>query len=430
MKRYLIDKLVEWKNSEDRKPLILSGARQVGKTWLMMEFGKKYYKNIAYITFYNNNRFKKVFEDDYDIKRIISNIEIETNISVDIHDTLIVFDEIQECPKALESLKYFCENAKEYNIIAAGSLLGVFLHENISFPVGKVDEITLYPMNYFEFLEACGEDKLCSELLNKNFNIIGDFKEKYIDLLKKYYYVGGMPEVVNEFVKNKNYDKVREKQNAILNQYVNDFSKHIKGIELGRVNQIWNSIPSQLLKENKKFIFNNIKNGARYKEFDIAIEWLRKSGLIYVINRITAPKIPLKSYAEVSIFKIFLVDVGLLSALSEIDIKTLLDGNNIFVEFKGALAEQYVVEQLISMYNKNLFYYISDNNYYEIDFLMSINNEILPIEVKFGYNTKSKSLKYFIEKYNSKYAYKLSLNNCNATDKIRNIPLYALNLIE
>ena len=430
MKRYLIDKLVEWKNNEDRKPLILSGARQVGKTWLMMEFGKKYYKNIAYITFYNNNRFKKVFEDDYDIKRIISNIEIETNISVDIHDTLIVFDEIQECPKALESLKYFCENAREYNIIAAGSLLGVFLHENISFPVGKVDEITLYPMNYFEFLEACGEDKLCSELLNKNLNIIGDFKEKYIDLLKKYYYVGGMPEVVNEFVKNKNYDKVREKQNAILNQYVNDFSKHIKGIELGRVNQIWNSIPSQLLKENKKFIFNNIKNGARYKEFDIAIEWLRKSGLIYVINRITAPKIPLKSYAEVSIFKIFLVDVGLLSALSEIDIKTLLDGNNIFVEFKGALAEQYVVEQLISMYNKNLFYFISDNNYYEIDFLMSINNEILPIEVKSGYNIKSKSLKYFIEKYNSKYAYKLSLNDYNATDKIRNIPLYALNLIE
>ena len=429
MKRYLIDKLVEWKNNEDRKPLILSGARQVGKTWLMMEFGKKYYKNIAYITF-NNNRFKKVFEDDYDIKRIISNIEIETNISVDIHDTLIVFDEIQECPKALESLKYFCENAKEYNIIAAGSLLGVFLHENISFPVGKVDEITLYPMNYFEFLEACGEDKLCSELLNKNLNIIGDFKEKYIDLLKKYYYVGGMPEVVNEFVKNKNYDKVREKQNAILNQYVNDFSKHIKGIELGRVNQIWNSIPSQLLKENKKFIFNNIKNGARYKEFDIAIEWLRKSGLIYVINRITAPKIPLKSYAEVSTFKIFLVDVGLLSALSEIDIKTLLDGNNIFVEFKGALAEQYVVEQLISMYNKNLFYFISDNNYYEIDFLMSINNEILPIEVKSGYNTKSKSLKYFIEKYNSKYAYKLSLNDYNAIDKIRNIPLYALNLIE
>ena len=265
MKRYLIEKLIDWKNSEDRKPLILSGARQVGKTWLMLEFGNLYYDNVAYITFFNNNRFKKVFESNYDIKRILTNISIETNIEVKPQKTLIIFDEIQECPKAIESLKYFCENAREYNIIAAGSLLGVFLHENISFPVGKVDELTLYPMNYFEFIEACGEDKLLTAIINKDLDIIKDFKDKYISLLKDYYYVGGMPEIVENFVKNKDYIKVREKQNAIINQYVNDFSKHIKGIELTRVNQIWESIPSQLLKENRKFIFNNIKSGARLK---------------------------------------------------------------------------------------------------------------------------------------------------------------------
>ena len=429
MKRYLIDKLISWKNSKDRKPLILSGARQVGKTWLMMEFGKKYYKNVAYITFFNNNRFKKVFESNYDIKRILTNISIETNVDIDPQNTLIIFDEIQECPKAIESLKYFCENAREYNIIAAGSLLGVFLHENISYPVGKVDELTLYPMNYFEFIEACGEEKLCDALMNKDLDIIRDFSDKYISLLKDYYYVGGMPEIVDSFTKNKDYNRVREKQNIIINQYINDFSKHIKGIELTRVNQIWEAIPSQLLKENKKFKFNNIKSGARYKEFDTAIEWLKRSGLIYVVNKVTTPKIPLKAYSDVSSFKIFLVDIGLLSAMSELDAKTIIDGNQIFIEFKGALAEQYVAQQIVSLHNKKLFYYISDNSYYEIDFIMSKDNEIFPIEVKSRYNTKSKSLKFFIEKFNPNYAYKVSLNDYEVFDKIKNIPLYALNLM-
>ncbi len=429
MQRSLINKLVEWKNSKNRKPLILSGARQVGKTWLMLEFGKKYYKNVAYITFFNNNRFKMVLEQDYDIKRIIENISIETNVEIDPLNTLIIFDEIQECPKAIECLKYFCENAREYNIIAAGSLLGVFLHNNISFPVGKVDELSLYPMNFFEFVEACGEDKLYHALCEKKVNIINDFKDKYIRLLKDYYYVGGMPEIVENFVNNKNYEIVRDKQNIIINQYIKDFSKHIKGIELARINQIWDSIPAQLLKENKKFIFNNIKTGARFKEYDIAIEWLKRSGLIYVVNKISIPKIPLKAYSEISSFKIFPVDIGLLSAMAEIDIKTLIDGNDIFVEFKGLLAEQYVAQQLISMYNKQLFYYASKDNYYEVDFLVSINNNIIPIEVKSGYNTKSKSLSYIIEKYKLDNAYKISLNDYDNKNCIKNIPLYALNLL-
>ena len=429
MRRSLITKLIDWKNSNNRKPLILSGARQVGKTWLMLEFGKKYYKNVAYITFFNNNRFKKVFEQDYNVERIIENISIETNIDIDPINTLIIFDEIQECPKAIESLKYFCENSKEYNIIAAGSLLGVFLHENISFPVGKVDELTLYPMSFFEFVEACGEEKLIKALYNKNFNIIKDFSEKYIKLLKDYYYVGGMPEIVDDFIKNKNYESTRNKQNIIINQYINDFSKHIKGLELVRVNQIWDSIPSQLLKENKKFLFNNIKSGARFKEYDTAIEWLKKSGLIYVINKVSTIKIPLKAYSKISSFKIYPVDIGLLSAMAEIDIKTLIDGNKVFVEFKGALAEQYVAQQLISIYNKQLFYFTSKDNYYEVDFLTSINNNIVPIEVKSGHNTKSKSLNYIIEKYELDNAYKISLNDYEDTNCIKNIPLYALNLI-
>lgn len=430
MKRSLINKLKDWKIDKNRKPLILSGARQVGKTWLMLEFGKLYYKNVAYITFFNNNRFKKVFEQDYDIKRIIDNISIETNIDIDPENTLIIFDEIQECPKAIEALKYFYENAKEYDIIAAGSLLGVFLHENISFPVGKVDELSLYPMNFFEFIEACGEERLCNALYEKNINIINDFKEKYINLLKDYYYVGGMPEVVDYFINNKNYETVRDKQNIIINQYIKDFSNHIKGIELTRINQIWDSLPTQLLKENKKFIFNNIKTGARYKEYDTAIEWLKRSGLIYVINKVSTVKIPLKAYADISSFKIFPVDIGLLSSMAELDIKTLLDGNNIFVEFKGVMAEQFVAQQLISLYNKQLFYYTSKDNYYEADFITSIHNDIVPIEVKAGVNTKSKSLRYLMEKYNLNNAYKLTLNDYEDSNSIKNIPLYALNLLK
>ena len=429
MKRHLINMLIEWKNDQNRKPLVLSGARQVGKTWLMNEFGKRYYKKVAYITFFNNARLKKVFENDYDINRLITNISIETNIDIEPDDTLIIFDEIQECPKALESLKYFCEQAREYNIIAAGSLLGVFLHEKISYPVGKVDEMTLYPMTFLEFLEAMGEEKLCKIIFEKNIQLINDFSDRLIELLKQYYYVGGMPEIVSDFVSNKDYNKVREKQNTIINQYIKDFSKHIKGFELTRVNQIWDSIPMQLIKENKKFIFNNIKSGARFKEYDTAIEWLKRSGLIYVVNKVTTPKIPLKAYSESSSFKIFLVDIGLLTAMAELDIKTLLDGNKVFVEFKGALAEQYVAQQLISMFNKQIYYYTSKNSIYEIDFMMSKDNHIMLVEVKSGYNLSSKSVNYFKTKYAPKYVYELSLNNYNENNETINVPLYALNLL-
>ena len=419
-------KLIEWKNSPNRKPLIISGARQVGKTWLMKEFGREYYDKVAYVSFFNNERIKKVFENDFDINRIVSNLKIESNVNISENDTLIILDEIQDCPKALESLKSFSETGQNYHIVAAGSLLGVLLHENISFPVGKVDELMLYPMNFIEFLDALGEKMLLDVLVKKEFNIIKDQETKYIELLKLYYFIGGMPEVVLEYVENKDLNAVRMKQEIILNQYVRDFSKHIKSTELARMLQLWDAIPTELAKENKKFIFKNVKIGARYKEFEIAIEWLKLSGLIYVVNRVRDVKIPLKGYVDHSAFKLYLLDIGLLSAMSELDPKVLIDSNAVFVEYKGALAEQYVAQQLVQNYS--LYYYTSENHMYENDFVLKKDSGIVPIEVKSGKNVKSKSLKYFIDKYNPTSAYRFSLMPYEKHEKMINIPLYALSL--
>ena len=309
MQRFLMNELVKWKNKENRKPLILKGARQVGKTWLMKEFGKIHFKKVAYVTFYNNQRMKKVFDEDYDIERILININIETHTEVTPEDTLIIFDEIQEAPRALESLKYFCENAPEYAVIAAGSLLGVAIHAGISFPVGKVDTLELHPMNYREFLIAMGEESL-SELLKRNdYSLIEDFREKYIFWLKNYYYVGGMPEVVQYYSEHKNYDEVRNMQNAILEQYENDFGKHTSTNELPRIRMVWNSIPLQLAKENRKFFFGKIKEGARAKDFELSIEWLQDCGLIKKVYKVNKPAVPLKAYIDFASFKLYLLDV-------------------------------------------------------------------------------------------------------------------------
>lgn len=429
MKRQLMDKLILWKNKEDRKPLILSGARQVGKTWLMLEFGKTQFKNTAYISFFNNKRLKQVFDNDFNVERLISNLSIEANTKILPKETLIILDEIQECPRALEALKFFCEQANDYYIVAAGSLLGVFIHNNISFPVGKVDEMTLYPLNFLEYLEAMDEEKLINLLHNKNIDLINDNSEKFINHLKNYYYVGGMPEVVYNFAKHQDYNLVREKQNIIINQYASDFSKHISSLQLTRVNQIWNSIPIQLSNENKKFMFNKINKGARFKDFELAIEWLKKSGLINVVYRTKAIKLPLKSYMDLSQFKIFSVDIGLLSAMSELNKKTLLEDNNLFIEFKGSLAEQFVCQQLISMFNLNLYYYISDNNMYENDFIFSKDGEIFPVEVKSGKNVLSKSLKNYNKTFNPDKMYRFSLLNYKIDNNLINIPLYAISLM-
>ena len=394
MQRLLMDELVAWKNKTNRKPLILKGARQVGKTWLMKEFGKTYFKKVAYVTFYNNQRMKQVFDADYDIDRIIMNINIETHTEVTPEDTLIIFDEIQEAPKALESLKYFCENAPEYSIIAAGSLLGVAIHNSTSYPVGKVESMELYPMNFREFLMAMGEGALAQLITEKKYAYMSDFREKYIFWLKNYYYVGGMPEIVLYFSVHKNYDEVRKMQNNILEQYENDFGKHTPVNELPRIRMVWNSIPLQLAKENKKFFFGKIKEGARAKDFELAIEWLQDCGLITKVYKVSKPAVPLKAYLDFTSFKLYLLDVGLLGALSELDAESILEGNSIFVEFKGALTEQYVLQQIVSDTSYKPYYFAGEKSNYEVDFLIQKGKNIVPIEVKAEENLRAQSLKY------------------------------------
>jgi predicted AAA+ superfamily ATPase len=406
--------------------MVLMGARQVGKTWLMKTFGERNYKKVAYISFYNNQAMKNIFESDYDIKRILPYLNIEVGFSITPEDTLIIFDEIQNAPKAFESLKYFYEEAPEYHIIVAGSLLGVALHQGVSYPVGKVDLLNLYPLSFREFLYAMDEKSLADALITKDYNLINNFSEKYIYHLKNYYFVGGMPEVVDSFRQNHDYNEVRNIQKNILSQYKGDFGKHASANEITKINMVWDSIPMQLAKENKKFFFGKIKEGARSSEFEIAIQWLTDSGLVHKVNRVTEPKLPLSAYKNFSIYKLFILDIGLLCAMSELDAKTILDENNLFVEFKGALTEQYVLQQLICDTNYTPYYFGTDKATFEQDFLIQKENEIIPIEVKASTNVRSQSLKTFSEKYKPKLSVRFSLlPYCDQTWMI-NIPLFAV----
>lgn len=425
MQRFAIEQLVAWKNRPKRKPLIIKGARQVGKTWLMKEFGRQNFKKVAYVSFYNNKRMAKVFEDDFDVERLIMNINIETKTEVTPEDTLIIFDEIQEAPRALESLKYFCENAPQYAIVAAGSLLGVALHKNISFPVGKVDMLDLHPLSFREFLCAMGEEQLEQMLRDKNYTLINDFSTKYIFWLKNYYYVGGMPEIVDFFAQHKDYVEVRRLQQAILEQYEDDFGKHTDKNDLARIRLLWNSIPMQLAKENKKFFFGQIKKGARLKDFELAIECLADCGLITKVYKVNNPAVPLKAYIDFTAFKLFLLDVGLLSALSELDAESILEGNEIFKEFKGALTEQYVLQQLVSDTAYTPYYFGTDSNTFEMDFTVQKGKLVVPIEVKAETNQQAKSLKVYCQKYQPEYAVRISMNNYRVEDWLINLPLYA-----
>ena len=426
MQRFAIEQLVEWKNRQNRKPLIIKGARQVGKTWLMKEFGRLYFKKVAYVTFYNNKRMKNVFEEDYDINRILMNINIEAKTEVTPEDTLIIFDEIQEAPRALEALKYFCENAPEYAIVAAGSLLGVALHKNISFPVGKVDMLDMYPLSFREFLCAMGETQLEQLLRDKNYTLINDCSGKFIFWLKNYYYVGGMPEVVSFFADHKDYIEVRRLQNAILTQYEDDFGKHTEKNELVRIRLLWNSIPMQLAKENKKFFFGQIKKGARLKDFEMAIEWLSDCGLITKVYKVNNPAVPLKAYIDFTAFKLFMLDVGLLGAMSELDAESILEGNDIFKEFKGALTEQYVLQQLVADTHYTPYYFGTDSNTFEMDFTVQKGRNVVPIEVKAETNQQAKSLKVYCQKYQPEYAVRISMNNYREEEWLTNLPLYAV----
>lgn len=429
MYRSAIKKLKEWKNKEDRKPMILMGARQVGKTWIMKEFGKNEYAKVAYISFYNNERMNDVFDMDFDINRIIMNLNIESGVSITPNDTLIILDEIQNAPKALESLKYFCEDANEYHVIAAGSLLGVAVHENVSFPVGKVDMLDLYPFSFREFLLAMDEKSLVMALDSKDFSIIDNFSDKFLFWLKNYYYIGGMPAVVDSFRRNKDYVKTRQIQKDILRQYEQDFGKHVDAKNLPRIRMVWQSIPIQLAKENKKFFFGQIKKGARSSDFEIAIQWLMDSGLIYKVNRVNEPHMPLKVYINMSAYKLFILDIGLLGALSDLPAKIILEKDEIFVEFKGAFTEQYVLQQLICDTQYTPYYYGTDKSTFEQDFMIQMEDMIVPIEVKAEGNVYSQSLKVYCEKYHPKKAVRFSTLKYMDQGWMVNIPLYAISTL-
>lgn len=426
MFRFTINSLAEWKEKTNRKPLIIMGARQVGKTWIMREFGKKYYKKVAYISFYNNKRMSDVFENDFDIERIIMNLNIESGVTITPEDTLIILDEIQNAPKALESLKYFCEEAPQYHVVCAGSLLGVAIHEGVSYPVGKVDMLDLYPMSFREFLCAMGETKLSEALTTKDYDLIDNFADKYLFWLKNYYYTGGMPAVVEAFRVRKDYTEVRQLQKDILRQYEGDFGKHVDGRNLPRIRMVWDAIPMQLAKENKKFFFGQIKKGARSSDYEIAIQWLLDCGLIYKVSRVNEPHMPLKAYKSMNAYKLFMLDVGLLGALSELPVETILEGNEIFVEFKGALTEQYVLQQLISDTPYVPYYYGTDKGSFEQDFLVQKGKDIVPIEVKAEGNIRSQSLKAYYEKFHPNEAVRFSALKYKKQEWMINIPLYAV----
>ena len=430
MYRDKMNELKKWKNSTTRKPLIIRGARQVGKTWLMKEFGKQCYKKCAYINFDDNSRMDKLFEEDFDLDKIIQGLKIESNVNIEPENTLIILDEIQETPKALKALKYFYENANQYHIVSAGSLLGVAIHEGTSFPVGKVDFLDLAPLSFFEFLEALGEDNLLQLLKKNDFDMISVFSSKLKELLKLYYYVGGMPEAVNSYAQNKDLKEVRKIQKRLLEAYEQDFSKHAPSNIVPRIIQLWNNIPTQLAKENKKFIYCLVREGARAREYEIALSWLIDCGLVYQINRVTTSKVPLSAYQDFNAFKLYLLDVGLLSAMSGIDAKTLLEGNDVFEEFKGSLTEQYVLCQLKECTDLDVFYWSSDTGISELDFITQIGKDNVPIEVKASENLQAKSLKSFVQKYETKFNVRTSMSDYRNDDWITNIPLYCIANIE
>jgi uncharacterized protein len=424
MKRTLYNELIHWKNAPNRKPLILQGARQVGKTWLMKEFGKNEFEQVAYFNFESSERLKSIFVTDFDIKRIIAILEIEVNQKIQSGKTLLIFDEIQEADKGLTALKYFQEQAPEYYIIAAGSLLGVSLQKNNSFPVGKVDFLRMYPMSFFEFLESIGQALLKDQLAAKNWQVIEPFHDKLVGLLRLYYFIGGMPEAVGNYIRYEDLNAVRVIQEKILIGYENDFAKHAPTSIVPRIKLIWHSLISQLAKDNRKFIYGQIKTGARAKDFEEAINWLVDAGLVIKANCVTKPIIPLNAYANMGTFKLFILDVGLLNAIAKVDQKILLEKNKILVEFKGALTEQFVAQQL--KINHDIYYWVAQNATAEIDFLIQSQNEIIPIEVKAEENLKSKSLKVFVEKYKPNTAIRTSMNGYRAQDWLTNVPLYAI----
>ena len=426
MKRNILTDLIKWKESYSRKPFILNGARQVGKTYILQEFGRLCYNNVAYFNCDRNKTLNNIFEQDYDTSRIVRSLSALTGFHIEQGKTLIIFDEIQENPIILNSMKYFCENAPEYHIAVAGSLLGISLHDNVSFPVGKVDMLKMYPMTFDEFLLAIRKDEYVELLRSGDKEIIDTLSIQLIDCLRQYYYVGGMPAVVQEYATSGNLQTVRTIQKQILFDYRRDFSKHAPNLEVPRINVVWDSIPAQLAKENRKFIYGIIKKGARASEFEKAIQWLIDAGLVYRVNRATAPIMPLKFYEDLSAFKLFILDVGLMGAMTDTPAEAIIIGDNIFREYKGAFTELFVYTQLVK-FNIPIYYYSSNDSRVEIDFLAQIGTKIIPTEVKAEVNVKSKSLRTYIDKHTKLKGLRLSMQPYSDQGWMENIPLYDVN---
>lgn len=429
MYRLAMEQLLKWKSNTHRKPLIIEGARQVGKTWLMKEFGKQAYDSTVYINFDSNSQMAALFAADLDVKRLILGLELYSGRKISPDHTLLIFDEVQEVPRALAALKYFCEDAPQYHIVCAGSLLGIALHEGTSFPVGKVDFLKLYPLSFKEFLMATGKGRYAELLNSGDFSLITSFKQTYIDALKYYYFVGGMPEAVQCFAEDNDFAEVRAIQKRILAAYEQDFSKHAPNEIVPKIRMLWNSIPSQLARENKKFLYGLVREGGRAKEYETAIMWLVDCGLVHKVSRVNAAGIPLKAYEDLKAFKLFIVDVGLLSCMVGLNSRTILDGNALFVEFKGALTEQYVCQQLKTVEDLGLYYYTNDRGSCEVDFIVDTSSQIIPVEVKAEINLRAKSLKTYCEKYKPEIAVRTSMADFKKEDWLINLPLYAIDYL-
>lgn len=429
MYRMAMENLLAWKQSRRRKPLIIEGARQVGKTWLMKEFGRQAYGDTVYINFDSNARMAELFASDLDTKRLVLGLELYAGRKIDPENALLIFDEVQEVPRALAALKYFCEDAPQYHIVCAGSLLGIALHRGTSFPVGKVDFLKLYPLSFQEFLMAIGKKQFSELLDQQDFSMITSFRETYADALKQYYFVGGMPEAVESFAENQDFNEVRQIQKRILAAYEQDFSKHAPNEVVPRLRMLWNSIPAQLAKENKKFIYGLVREGARAKDYETALLWLSDCGLVHRVSRVNAPGIPLRAYEDMKAFKLFVLDVGLLGCMTGLHQRTLLDGNALFVEFKGALTEQYVCQQLKTLADLELCYYTNDRGSCEVDFVVDTGGRVMPLEVKAETNLRAKSLKTYREKFSPELAIRTSMADYRKEDGLVNLPLYAIGQI-
>ncbi len=426
MERSIINQLKEWKNSALRKPLILAGARQVGKTYILKEFGNREYENVAYINCDNNPEVAGLFAEDYDMKRALLVIGALTGQPILPGKTLIILDEIQELPKGLSALKYFCEDAPEYHVAVAGSLLGVALHRGESAPVGKADIIRLFPMNFEEYLTARGEEQILRILLSKDWPTLSMLHNKLTKLLREYYFVGGMPEAVTTFLKTNDANQVRRVQDDILYLYRSDMSKHVSADEATRISMVWQSIPSQLAKENKRFVYGAVRKGARAKDFETAIQWLVDAGLVYKIARVREVGMPLKFYEDINAFKLFMLDVGLLGAISEMEPAQMLMSDNAMTESKGAFTENYVLSQLKTMPDMGTYYYSREDSRLEVDFMVQHQGRIIPVEVKAEENLRAKSLKAFMEKHKNLHAIRLSMSPYREQDWLTNYPLYAV----